>query len=150
MVDFSEFLSKPVGDIKEVLLPIGHYVMQVTKHEPKESAGANGKAKRAMYAVTFAVQSAYDDVDAAALPADGLNGIKRTTNFIIDAEFGLVQLRKMMEAAGIEMDPAESIGTYLPQLDNATLKVFVTHRLRDKDNPEGGMTEDLNKFLPVQ
>lgn len=149
-VDFSNFLSKPVGEIKEVLLPEGHYAARILKYETKESAGANGKAKRPMLALTVQIDSAYDDVDATQLPADGLTNIKRTTNFLLDADFGLIALRKAMEAAGIEMDPQESIGSYLDQMENRAVKVYVKHRPYDKNEPDGRLIDDLDKFLPVQ
>lgn len=142
MPNFDEYLSKPVGDIKETVLPPGHYAATVKNFEPVESSGNNGKPKRPMLKVQFAVQSAYDDVDPALLPKDGVSKTL-TNNFMLDQEFGQIQIKGMLEAAGIEMDPAQGLGTYLPQLQNRAVKLYIDTRTMD----DGREVENIKKVL---
>jgi hypothetical protein len=148
MPDYSEYLSKPIGDIKDEVFPEGHYAARVKNYELKESAGANGKAKRPMLMVQFTLDSPYDDVDEEALGDLKVQGAVVSNNYILDAGFGLVQVKELVVAAGIPTDETQGIGTYLPQLSGQSVKLFIKQRARD-DDPER-MTNDIQKVLPVE
>lgn len=147
MPDYSEYLSKPIGDIKDDVFPEGHYAARIKAFEMRESAGANGKAKRPMCMVQFTLDSAYDDVDSDALGDLKVAGAVVSNNYILDAGFGLVQLKEVVTAAGIETDPTQGLGVYLPQLPGQSVKLFMKQRPRD-DDPER-FSNDIKRVLPV-
>jgi hypothetical protein len=62
---------------------------------------------------------------------------------MLDTEFGQFQIKGLLEAAGIVMDPAQGIGTYLPALNNQPVKLYVENRALD----DGRVVEDIKKVL---
>ena len=142
MVDFSEYMSKPIGTMRRTVLPPGHYFGRVAKVEPKESS-----TKKPMLAVQFKLDSAGEDVPADQLPEQGIQGKTLSVNYMLDTDFGQDDIRKMIEAIVPNVDPAQPWGQYLPQLDGQPVKLYVEQRKRDKDDPNSEMTEDVRKVL---
>lgn len=140
--DFSQYMNIPVGQMKRVTLPEGHYFGRVKHYEPKEST--NGKP---MLMVQFTLDSCGEDVDTTQLPEQGVSGKTVTSNYMLDTDFGRDDIRKMIEAVGVQMDPAQGWGQYLPQIKNQPVKLYIKQRPVNKDEPEGDRTEDIKKVL---
>ncbi|WCD44109.1 hypothetical protein Kuura_031 [Caulobacter phage Kuura] len=145
MVDFSQYLGKATGEITAPkALPPGHYYCRIKGHEAKESQGG-----RPMLVTSFTVDSAGEDVDTTTLPPNGVAGKSLRTNFMLDADFGIFAIKELIAAAGIEMDPAQGIGTYLDPTINQPVLVLVANRRMDANDPESREVEDIKKILPV-
>lgn len=142
MVDFSQYMNKPLGEMRRILLPVGHYYGRFKNCEPKESG--NGKP---MLNTSFTLDSAGSDVDPTSLPEAGVAGKTVSVNYMLDTDFGQDDIRKMIEASGIQVDPAQSWGQYIAQLQNMPVLLYIDHRPREKDNPNSEMTEDIKKVL---
>jgi len=143
-VDFSEYLSKPVGEMKRILLPPGHYHATFKNWTTKESA-----SNKPMLVIDFALVAAGEDVPPDQLPENGV-GNKKLSNFYMLAEdFGQDDIRKTLEATGQEMDPAAPFGQYLDPAKGLPVLLLVEHRRRDKDNPNSELTESISKVLPA-
>lgn len=146
MADFSEYMNKPLGDMKRVTLPKGHYFALIRKHGPKESAVSHAP----MYVFQFGIQSAGDDVDTSALPENFANKVV-SMNCMMAEDFGQDAIGEVIRAVVPDADPAQPWGQYLPRLDNQPVKIYIDHRKRNKedtsDSPE--MTEDVKKVLPA-
>lgn len=144
MPDFSEYMNKPVGEMVRVLLPPGHYYARIKGHEPVESS-----TKKPMLKTQFTLDSAGDDVDTSLLPPQGCANKQLTMNSMMAEDFGQAAIGDMIRATGIELDPAQGWGQYLPGTVNQPVKLYVGQRPRDKDNPDGEKMEDVLKVLPV-
>lgn len=143
-VDFSEYLSKPVGEMKRTLLPPGHYHATVKDWETKES----GKGKP-MLVINFALVAAGEDVDQTQLPENGVSS-KRLSNFYMLAEdFGQDDIRKTLEATGQEMDDAAPFGQYLDPAKGLPVLLLVGSRRREKDDPTSELMDSIEKVLPA-
>lgn len=142
--DFSEYLSAPTGDIQAPkAFPAGHYYALVGPRTPKESK--NGSP---MMVQQFILQSPGEDVDTSLLPPTGIQGKKVSTNFVLNTEFGMFAMKEMVAAAGVEMDPAQGIGVYLPQTDNRPVMIVLDTRLMDPNDPDSREANDVKKILP--
>lgn len=144
MVDFSQYMDKPIGEMVRVLLPPGHYFGRVKGFEPVESA-----THKPMLKVQFTLDSAGDDVPADQLPPQGVANKQLTANYLMAEDFGQAAIGDMIRATGIEIDPAQGWGQYLPGIVNQPVKLYVTQRPRNKDEPDGEKMEDVQKVLPV-
>lgn len=145
-IDFSQYLSKPTGELKVSVLPEGHYFATI-KGEPTTKESTNGKP---MLVWKFAITGADEDVDQSLLPDGRIpDGKSITYNNMLDNEYGLADVGNVLRATGIEMDDARGFGEYLDQVDNLPVKLFLTNRARDKDDPNSPMIEDIKKVLPA-
>lgn len=143
MVDYSEFMNKPLGDMKRTLLPKGTYFGRIKKHGPKESASS----KAPMYTFQLAVDSAGTDVDQSQLPANGVSGKVLSINCMLAEDFGQEAIGEVIRAVVPDADPALPWGQYLPKIDNQPVAFYVDHRPRDKNDPNSEMTEDVKKVM---
>lgn len=143
MVDFSKFMDIPIGQMVRHVLPDGHYYGRVKKYEAKESS----EKKKPMLSVSFTLDSAGEDVDQTLLPSQGVANKTVTVNYMMDTDFGQDDIRKMILACGVQVDPAQGWGQYLPQTANQPVKLYIKQRPRDKTDPNSEMTEDVNKVL---
>lgn len=144
-VDFTQFMSKPIGEMKRVLLPQGHYFATIRgTPEPKESG--TGKP---MLNIQFSLASAGDDVEGP-LPENGVQGRIVSVNYMMDQDFGQDDIRKAIEACGIATDPTQGWGQYVPQMEGKPVKIYIKHRPRDKQDPNSEMTEDVSKVLRAE
>lgn len=146
MVDYSEFMNKPLGEMKRLTLPPGHYFGRVKGYEAKESS----QSKKPMLSVQFTLDSAGEDVDVSGLPEQGVNGKTVTANFMMDTDFGQDDIRKFITACVPNTDPAQGWGQYLAATANQPVKLYIENRRRDKDDPNSELTEDIKKVLPVE
>lgn len=144
MPDFSEYMNKPVGEMVRVLLPPGHYFGRIKGHEPVESS-----TNKPMLKTQFTLDSAADDVDQSLLPPQGVANKQLTVNYLMAEDFGQAAIGDMIRATGIEIDPAQGWGQYLPATVNQPVKLYVTQRPRNKEEPDGEKMEDVQKVLPV-
>lgn len=143
-LDFSAYMNTPIGEMRRILAPVGHYFGRVKGYEPKESS--NGKP---MLAVQFTLDSAGEDVPNDQLPPQGIAGKTMTNNYMLDTDFGRDDIRKLIEACGVQTDPTQAWGQYLPQITGRPVKLYVEHRSRDKDDPNSEKMEDIRKVLPA-
>lgn len=144
-IDFSQYMNKPIGEMKRITLPPGHYFGRVKGFELKESS----KTNKPMLAVQFTLDSAGEDVDATLLPAQGVAGKTVSVNYMMDTDFGQDDIRKFIEATGVQTDPAQGWGGYLLQTSNMPVKLYIEPRKRDKDDPNSELTDDVRKVLSV-
>lgn len=144
MPDFSEYMNKPLGEMVRVTLPPGHYFGRIKGHEAVESS-----THKPMLKTTFTLDSAGDDVPADQLPPQGVANKQVVTNALMAEDFGQAAIGDMIRATGIEVDPAQGWGQYLPGTINQPVKLYIGQRPRDKDNPDGDKMEDVQKVLPV-
>lgn len=142
MVDYSEFMNKPLGEMKKTLIPVGHYFGRIRKHGGKESSN-----NKPMYVFQFALDSAGDDVDPAQLANVNISGKVVSLNCMLAEDFGQDAIGEVIRAVVPDADPAQPWGTYLPRIDNQPVKLYIAHRPRDKDDPNGEQTEDVKKVL---
>lgn len=145
MADFSEYLSKPVGEMKRVLVPEGHYHAIWKTWDTKESAkGAP------MLVITYELVSPGEDVDTSALPERGIQGKKINSFYMLAEDFGQDDIRKSLEATGQQMDPAAGFGQYLDPAKGLPVTVYIVHGKRDKQDPNSELVENVQKVLPPQ
>lgn len=147
MVDFSEFMNVPIGQMVRHVLPEGHYFGRVKSAEPKESS----EKKKPMLHVTFTLDSAGEDVDPASLPANGIANKAVSAFWMMDSDFGQDDIRKFILACGVEVDPAQGWGQYVPATINQPVKLFIQPGKRNKDDtsPDAEMSDNIRKVLPV-
>ncbi len=141
--DFSQYTNVPLGDMKRVTLPEGHYFGTVKDYELKESA----QAKKPMLVFKFSLSSAGEDVQADQLPAEGVAGKVVTANYMLDQDFGRDDIRKVIEATVPGTDPTQGFGGYLPQTKGQPVKLYIKPRNLEKDNPDAGTTDDVKKVM---
>lgn len=145
MADFSDYLSKPIGDMRRVLTPEGHYNAIWKTWDTKESAKGEP-----MLVITYELVSAGEDVDTTLLPEKGIQGKKLNAFYMLKEDFGQDDIRKSLEATGQQMDPAQSFGAYLDPAKGLPVTVYIKHGRRDKQDPNSELTENVNKVLPPQ
>lgn len=141
--NFDDYLNKPLGEMRRVLIPEGHYFATVRDWKTKESFKGSP-----MLVFTFQLSSPDEDVDTSLIPEDyNLTSKVVSQNCMLDQDFGRDDVRKTIEATGIQTDPAQPFGQYLDQTKNMPVKVYITHRPLDRDNPASNKTEQVDKVL---
>lgn len=144
MADFSQYMNIPIGQMVRTVLPPGHYFGRIKGYEPKESS----EKKKPMLFVQFTLDSAGEDVPQDQLPSQGVAGKTVSVNYMMDTDFGQDDIRKMILAAGVQVDPAQGWGQYLPQIANQPVKLYIKNEPRNKDQPDGDKTERVDKVFP--
>lgn len=144
MADFTDYLSKPLGEMKRVVLPPGHYFATIKDWSTKESS-----TNKPMLVFVFTIQSAGEDVDTSLLPEQGVANKQLSYFCMLDADFGQDNIRRVIEATGIETDPAQGFGMYLNDTKGMPVLLQITNGNRDKNDPNSELQENIAKVLPV-
>jgi hypothetical protein len=142
MVDFANLLNVKSADAKRPdPVPPGTYLCRV--HENFET-GESANKGTPFIRFKLAILAPEDDVDTDSYEggAEAIIGRNLTHTFWLSiGDDGNVRtdmvamLKEFMEDCGIELDDDTEVGAYLPELQNAEVKVNVTHR-PSPNNPE--------------
>ena len=137
MARFSDALDRKAEDIRRPPpLPIGHYVMQVTKvpDAPEEMNSSKGTYEKLIIPVS--VVSPMDDVDPDELSAYGnVTGAPLRLDFIFNCdpaeeakfEGTLNRLKEFISKAGVDIEEGQ-LGQWLTELPSAQFIGEVRHR----------------------
>lgn len=141
MAKFADALDRSLETIKRPPpLPIGHYVMRVTKMpDPAEAMQGKDGTPYEKLTINVATVSASDDVDPDELAAYGnVGGVGMRVDFIFNGEDEmkfegtLNRLKEFMAKCGIDADSG-ALGEKLAELPNAQFLGEVKHRFDPND-----------------
>lgn len=141
MAKFSDALDRSLETIKRPPpLPIGHYVMRVTKMpDPAEEMTGKDGTSYEKITINVATVSASDDVDPDELAAYGnVANVPLRLDFIFNNddemkfEGSLNRLKEFLSKCGIDAESG-SLGEKLTELPNAQFLGEVKHRLDPND-----------------
>lgn len=125
-VNFKELLSVPVDSVKAPeALPEGHYTGRLRQYEFLESS----KKKTPFVRFTITLDSANEDVDAAALADVDLSKKQLRADYYLTPD-SLFRLKNLLESLKINI-AGRSFDEALPETQNMIVVVEVTRRPND-------------------